>query len=294
MKIAVLIQCHKNPEQINHLLNAMDHPDFTFFIHVDKKSSIENEIARGENNILLPDNLRVDVQWARISQVDATLNLLNYARSRGDFDFYWLCSGQDFPIQPAARMVEWFDAHRDNDFLELFPSRHSGAGRENNYDKRNALYFPEWMLGRELWQRLLKRAYTEATGGYNRTFRFARRKAVNDLDFYFGSSWICLTGRSLAWILEYLERHPEYYAYFRNCNCPDESFFQTLIMNSPYAQLRMDYLHYVDWPEGKSNPKVLTLEDYPRLAASEKLMARKFDEEVDRQILERLSMRVSL
>ena len=68
----------------------------------------------------------------------------------------------------------------------------------------------------------------------------------------------------------YLER---YYAYFKNCNCPDESFFQTLMMNSSYADRRMDYLHYVEWPEGMNNPKVLTMDDYHKLVVSEKLMA---------------------
>ncbi|MBQ4312123.1 MAG: hypothetical protein II773_11070 [Oscillospiraceae bacterium] len=72
-----------------------------------------------------------------------------------------------------------------------------------------------------------------------------RRKPVEGMRFYFGSCWFCLTRRTLEWILDQLEMHPEYYRFFRNCNCSDESFFQTLVMNSPYAALREDYLHYI-------------------------------------------------
>ena len=43
MKIAFLMQCHKNPEQINLLLNALKHPQVDIFVHVDAKNkSIRN------------------------------------------------------------------------------------------------------------------------------------------------------------------------------------------------------------------------------------------------------------
>lgn len=38
MRVAFLMQCHKNPEQINLLLDALNHPMADVFVHVDKKS----------------------------------------------------------------------------------------------------------------------------------------------------------------------------------------------------------------------------------------------------------------
>lgn len=86
----------------------------------------------------------------------------------------------------------------------------------------------------------------------------------------------------------YLKSHPEYIRFYRNVNCPDESFFQTLLMNSPYKNKRADYLHYVDWSEGGNNPKVLKIEDLENLMASDKLMARKLDTEVDSRIIDEI------
>lgn len=40
MKQAVLIQCHKNPRQINMLLDALDNTNLDIYIHVDRKSDI--------------------------------------------------------------------------------------------------------------------------------------------------------------------------------------------------------------------------------------------------------------
>lgn len=84
MKIAFLMQCHKNPEQINLLLNALKHPQVDIFVHVDAKSkSIRNNIVKRDGVYLLSEKECVDVKWAQFSQVKATLNLLDAAISRG-------------------------------------------------------------------------------------------------------------------------------------------------------------------------------------------------------------------
>lgn len=73
MRIAILIQCHKNPKQINLLLERLNHPD------IDKKADFADKIIHRGNVFVLPDEQRVSVEWAQISQVTATLNLLNTA-----------------------------------------------------------------------------------------------------------------------------------------------------------------------------------------------------------------------
>lgn len=62
-------------------------------------------------------------------------------------------------------------------------------------------------------------------------------------------------------------------------------FFQTLVMNSPYAKHRMDYLHYIDWSENKRSPKIFCKKDLKSLLESDKLMARKFDISIDSEII---------
>lgn len=83
MRIAVLIQCHKNPEQINCLLEKLNSPSIDCFVHVDKRQDFTDSILKRKNVFVLPDEKRITVNWAQISQVTATLNLLNAARSGG-------------------------------------------------------------------------------------------------------------------------------------------------------------------------------------------------------------------
>lgn len=84
MKVAFLMQCHKNPKQINLLLKALKHPQVDVFIHMDSKNeNIRENIEKIDGVYLLPKKDCVDVQWAQFSQVQATLNLLDAAISGG-------------------------------------------------------------------------------------------------------------------------------------------------------------------------------------------------------------------
>lgn len=49
MKIAILILCHKNPKQINLLLDKLNHQDIDCYIHIDKKADFANKITKRSN-----------------------------------------------------------------------------------------------------------------------------------------------------------------------------------------------------------------------------------------------------
>lgn len=172
MRIAILIQCHKNPKQINLLLERLNHPDIDCYLHIDKKADFADKIIHRENVFVLPDEQRVSVEWAQISQVTATLNLLNTAAAsiRGGYDYYWLISGQDWPLRSADKIVEFFMQHNGENFIQYWSSKNFGKHIQNNFDKRNQIYFPEGIIGRKFWQKVLKRGWVEISGGYNRTW----------------------------------------------------------------------------------------------------------------------------
>lgn len=83
MKIAALILSHKNPRQINMLLDRLNCKDIDCYLHIDKSADFAGEIIKRDNVFVLPDSKRVKCEWAQISLVDATLNMLDYAKSNG-------------------------------------------------------------------------------------------------------------------------------------------------------------------------------------------------------------------
>ena len=88
-------------------------------------------------------------------------------------------------------------------------------------------------------------------------------------------------------------RDPELVRFFHRSAVPDESFFQTILMNSPLAgTLVNDDLRYVDWSEGAASPRVLTAFDLERMIRSSALFARKFDPRVDRGVIDALDAHI--
>lgn len=284
MKVAFLMQCHKNPKQINLLLKALKHPQVDVFIHVDSKNeNIREDIEKNDGVYLLPKKDCVDVQWAQFSQVKATLNLLNAAISRGGYSHYFLISGQDFPIKSIGEIVKFLSERKDENFID--------CALIKRFEKRNDIYFPRMVIGRRIWQKILKGILVYSTGGWNQTFSIIKRLKPANVQYYFGSQWWCLNDAMVKWIYNFLENYPEYIKLFKHSLCPDECFFQTLVMNSPFANTTKPYLHYIKWEKGKSSPKTLTTIDYEKLKKTEKLIARRFDINVDAEIIERLRKR---
>ena len=87
--------------------------------------------------------------------------------------------------------------------------------------------------------------------------------------------------------------HPEVVRFFKYVWGADEFIFSTVIYNSPYTAHVRENLLYLDWTEGKANPKVLTVADLDVLIHSEKWFARKFDADIDSAVLDRLEAHMS-
>ena len=166
MKLAILLLCHKNAEQINLFLDTLKHPDIEFFIHMDKKAKIEEKIEKMKDIKGGKEGRSVEGSWGEFSQTQATLNLFSAASEMGNFDYYWVCSGQDFPIVSADKIINYFQKHAGKNFVSLWPSySYNNANKKNHLDKRNDLYFPTFLMGRTLIKRIMKRIYIEISGG---------------------------------------------------------------------------------------------------------------------------------
>lgn len=292
MKIAILLLIHKNIEQVKMLVLALKHPNIKIFIHADSKMTDNLNELNYDNTIIVPNDKRVNVIWSQISIVEATLTLIKTAQEYDDFDYFWLCSGQDFPIVNSNYIVDFLEKNPNKNYINFYNSKEFGLGRNNNYDKRNQIVYPKWLLNPKKYFKVLKRIYVELTGGYNHTFKMMRRKDSPCEHFYFGSAWWCLNKETINWIMDYNKKNPEYFKFFETCSCSDESFFHTIVMMSPFKKEIEDYLHYIDWSGCKNSPNTLKDKDYDLIIQSNKLMARKFDIGVDSNILIRLEKKV--
>lgn len=281
MKIAYLLLCHKNPEQINRLIKMLDAPDCYFVVHVDKKSDGLN-ISRKDNVVFVEDAFRVDVRWATISMIEATFELLKRAFQLGvHFDYYCLISGQDFPVKNNEFIHKYLEENNGANFIEVLEHTNPLFIR---YSKRNAIYYPNWMFSRKTSVKVLKKIYIYLTGGYSRTSSLWRRKYLDDVQFEYGAQWWCLTNEVVQWIFEYYQKNG--LQLFLNSMTPDECVFQTLFMMSPFRESRKNKITFFEWDKNGNNPRLIVEEDIPILLnMKDCLFARKFDMQVDSKSL---------
>lgn len=286
MKIAFLILCHKNPAQINCLIDTLNDEDVSFYLHIDKKSNIESKIKKGDNIYFLSDDKRLDIRWGQNQMIHATVGLIEEAlKSNIDYDYYWFLSGQDFPIKSISYIKQYLDKDKSKNYIDLMSKDNKLYRR---FLKRNELKYAQFMANQNLISTIIKHLYILITGGPYKTL-ILKRKNVTGLEFNFGSSWWILTNDCIKYMSNKLKNNSCIMKYFDNAICPDESLFQSIFATSPYLESQTNIPILIDWDGQNKHPKTFTINDYSELCNSKYLMARKFDENIDNKIIEKLS-----
>lgn len=293
---AFVISAYRNPRQLVRLVSRLQGGGATFWIHVDAKAPgvrrKVDEAFRGCGDVHLVPSHRCS--WGDFGHVRASLKGIR-ALLAGDarFGVAILLTGQCYPLKPRSAIDAFFRERPAISFLECTPFPVAGW-RNDGFDRVEHWHF--WFGGRcfsfpgteqfRAWY--LERAWSEISSrtGLSRL----KRTAAFPEAFYGGSGYWCLSREAVEYVDSFVSRRPDFVRFFRRVLFPDEIFFQTILMNSPLASTVVsDNLRYVDWstPRARS-PKVLRSEDFGSLAASAALFARKFDEDVDASVLDRI------
>ena len=276
MKQVFLIAAHKDAEQLNTLVQQLSDPDFLVYVHLDRKSAIDPSDLH-PNAHLVED--RVDVRWGGFSQVQATLaSLRQILLEQPDFDKVIFLSAQDFPLLPNALLKRELARVRDRELIETTPIGPDGWKVDFRYQ----------FFHREGGGSLERLACRAANALLRLTGR--RRRMPDGLVPHGGSSWWALSRGCVAEVLRLADAHPRFLRLCRTVQCPDELFFQTLVMHSPYAsRVLSDNYRYVQWPEhGARNPKVLDGADFEGIRASNAHFCRKLDSQASAELMRRL------
>jgi hypothetical protein len=283
-KIAVLILVHENEGQVNRLIKHLA-KDFDVYVHIDKRSSVK--IENNNEHILIYNMYKT--YWASFNIVEATLFLLKSAYNKG-YDRYLLISGQDLPIVSNKEITQFFE---NNSYEYIDGTKMPIASLHGNggFD-RMTKYWPNYFHhGKKSW--LLKKLFAIELRIFLKIISRIKSRPI-DYEFYKGTQWINLTHTCVEKIFEYLDKNKEYTNRFKWTNCADETFFHTIIKQLHDIIIIDDPLRYIDWSDGPDSPKTLREEDYEKIINSNKLFARKFDVNIDKEIIEKIYERIEL
>lgn len=288
MALAVLLMAHRNPKQVCRLLRAIYRAGDAYVLHVDRKAPREvhegiTDATSGLANVdILPS---LPVTWGGRSMVEVELRAIDRLLKRADdWSHFINLSGQDFPLRPVAAMEDELQQNPGRSYMEFFqphtmpwtwenPAFRVGSREFSRPQSRIDRFYVEWPLRR--------RAI--------RPLPFVYRTLPSGFTWYGGSQWKVLSREACHYIAEQPEIR-RLWRFYRHTSIPDESFFQTALLNSPlHTTIANDSRRFVLW-----NPHVVTLteEHADLLSGSDAWFARKFDEQVDGRILDYLEQRL--
>jgi hypothetical protein len=268
VNVAVLIACHKDFDYVVKVCDFFNGiPGFTCFVHVDKKATLP-AFEWPDYVHLISGDTAIDVVWGNFTQVQACFKLLSTA-SNYSFDYYWYMSGQDIPIKSKSVIYNFFASSSNVSYIDVEPSRF--------FRKRNLVYYPDFSLGygfnKKIWR----------TFFYILSYIPFMKRTFHKKIFH-GSQWFCLHSSLVSALLS-SENLMIYQEFFKNSFCADESFFQTFVKNEfPDFPIKNN-LTYMDWSLGLPHPRTLSISDIEEIKSSDKLVARKVDSAVDREII---------
>ncbi|MDR3590800.1 MAG: beta-1,6-N-acetylglucosaminyltransferase [Negativicutes bacterium] len=289
-----MIVAHNNFYILEKLIRLIDDERNDIYLHIDEK--VKNfpvdrfaKIPAKSKIFFVP---RVDVNWGGFSLVQAELELLRQA-VQGNYDYYHLLSGVDLPIKTQDYIHDFFAANRGKEFIGFSPSF--------DYDRVAKIWlFMEYWKTKNPFIGFLTKVprnlflFSQKACGYDRTKNY-------QITFKKGPNWFSITDTLAKYVIANENLTEKYFKYN---GCSDEHFLQTMVFNSPFKNNIHDIknidkvedenlgcMRHIDWRRGK--PYVFRSKDYDELLQSDRLFARKFDVDTDKEIIDKIFAAVS-
>ncbi|MBL6080128.1 hypothetical protein JMJ56_19100 [Belnapia sp. T18] len=273
MTLCCLILAHAKPAVTARLVRRMLGAGIACHVHVDAKADLApfQQALPAEAHLLRE---RVEVWWAGFSMIEAVCRLAETALAQPAHTHFLHLSGDTYPIKPMPRLIEMMTADADwIDSGEVPPG-------DPILSRIERCYLPDCAIG-NLSQR---ESYTDrhldaATVG--RLDDFARAFSMKQAGrfpwrYAKGANWWLLRRETLLRCLDVYRHRPEIVDWFRYSAHPDESFFNSAVLNllgqpSPFGCPILAL-----WDRQPRPYEFRTAEDLPLLRTAWQPLARKF------------------
>lgn len=285
IRVAYLLLVHNHAEQLNLFLKQLlGYGDCDIYIHVDKKSSYMLPKIMSDPRIQVVSHY--EIRWASFEMMAATIDLMKLVvGSEKRYSHVYYGSGNDLLVKNG--LYEYLKNHPGKIFMNLYWE----GGRVTSEMRASARYKIRWpkclMVRNDLHPYRFVRIGMQflCQAGI---ILFRNKINIDHLQLkkYIGSQWWIMPYEVIEYFVDYLKLHPEYVDYWREALAPDEFFFQTLVMNSPYRNCVEPSLMYINAGTTfatKNHPLIITSTDREKIEKENYFCARKFDIMAERE-----------
>ena len=286
-KHAYLLMVHEFTGVLQALLKCIDHDSNDIFVHIDRNADtgMNSFIIKTVHRSLLIFVPSCRVSWGGYSQIEAEMNLLESATSLDKYEYYHLLSGADLPLRPQRDIHRFFEINSGKEFI--------------NFQKREFEFYHRVRYFYFLQDRIKRNDISFSNLTYiklSEIMLFIQRKLEilrnNDISFQKGANWFSITDDFARFIVS---KKKWIRKVFRWTYCADELLIQTVythfkyehpLYSADYADSCESMVRHIDWKRG--GPYVFTLNDYEELIGSGMMFARKFSQNVSKEVVDRL------
>lgn len=275
VKIAYLLLCHKNAEQTNMFVSQLlNYGDGDVYIHLDSKSkTLGKEIVVNERVKVYS---QYNVKWGSFEIVLAGILLMKKAMESGvNYTHFYVGSGQDLLVKKGLH--EYLESTNKSAYIRIEKELQN---KDRGAAKHLVCWPDKWMIRNDLHPYRFARIFVQAMCKLGIVFWKNPVKLKNPIRFYEGRTWFFAKRELIEYILKYTEDNPDYVRYWEKSLASDLMFFQTIIMNSPYANDIVDELMYVQFGttfRTMNHPITITMSDVDKIEKGNYFIARKFE-----------------
>lgn len=282
---AYCIIAHKDLYTLNKLLRLLDDDRNDIFLFIDKKWNIPiSSIYHPVNTQLITPPRRYNVYWGDVSLVKAELKLLECAIVHSLYEHIHLISGQDLPLHTQDYIHNFFENHSGLNFIGFAQgeSNWKALHERMSYHVPLTKYFRTENKYTAYFTNVLR----------NKIVSFQKRLNIKriypNIELRKGCEWVSITPEFAKLLVRNKNKILQT---FRTTFCGDEIYKQTIVWNSSFKDSLYNTtdeyegcLREIDWERG--NPYTYRIEDLGLLLNSHKMFGRKFDSEIDRDIVD--------
>lgn len=312
MKLLYIILYHKNPDQLFRLINALNDKNNQFILHIctsvnEGDFKIIKEKFSGFPNIHFCKRIRV--VWGTGRLTEAMVNAMKHSIQIDiDYKYVSVLSGQDFPIKSNEFISNYFKENYGKQFLNYWdmaplvgkdepyyhPIRQEKFTNRETSKFENRIYCYKGLFKIRLPGIIIPnpKSYRDIIANIVKFMLrviIGKRKFLRGIHPYGGSDWYSITKDCVQYIIAVYDNNIKLTNFMKTVRSSSEMYFHTVLLNSEYkTTLTGDNLRFISWPDDSAHPKILTMSDWKPICESPALFARKFDEKVDKAIMDKI------
>ncbi len=293
--VAFLVTSHRAPSQVLRLVRALREGDDTSVVvrHDQRRAALGAQEVEEAGGRLLADGH--DVAWGDMAYVEMVLGALRDISAREDPDWVVMVSGQDYPLRPIADLERHLAESPHQALLyDCWALDLSGAPPPARGEFYRRYRYRHYRLPRRLavacsralgplaYARVMPPGLPDLLG-----LRAPRHPFGAGLECMVSADWLMLERRAIRSVLDFGRSNRRAMRHYRRTVLPTESLFATALHADRSISVG-EAPRLVRFRPGATHPDLLGEADVAELLTSGRLLARKFDEEIEPGALDAL------